>query len=85
VLSTFYWGISQEFCELDLHNIFHEDYPAEFDHIFKQKSLFDDPTVYINISSKSKTDAPEGCENWFQDDHASGDYGQGLGVIDRPG
>jgi phytoene dehydrogenase-like protein len=74
----FYWGISQEFPELDLHNIlFSEDYPAEFDHIFKQKSLFDDPTVYINISSKkTKTDAPEGCENWFVMINAPGDYGQ---------
>jgi phytoene desaturase len=74
----FYWGISKEFPELDLHNIlFSEDYPAEFDHIFNQKSLFEDPTVYINISSKkTKSDAPDGCENWFVMINAPGDYGQ---------
>ncbi|WP_194851217.1 1-hydroxycarotenoid 3,4-desaturase CrtD [Nonlabens antarcticus] len=74
----FYWGISREFPELDLHNIlFSENYPAEFEHIFEKKTLFDDPTVYINISSKkTKTDAPKGCENWFVMINAPGDYGQ---------
>lgn len=63
----FYWGINRQFPELDLHNIFFSiDYKAEFDHIWKDKNLFDDPTIYLNISSKYKTDdAPEGCENWF--------------------
>lgn len=29
-------------------------------------SIFHDPTVYLNISSKYKPDdAPEDCENWF--------------------
>ena len=63
----FYWGIKKEFSELGLHNIFFtQDYQKEFNHIFKTKTLFDDPTVYINISSKhKKDDAPQGCENWF--------------------
>ncbi|GAB3897253.1 phytoene desaturase family protein [Larkinella knui] len=63
----FYWGIQREFPELGLHNIFFSsDYRAEFDHIFKQKTLSDDPTVYLNITSKHKPDdAPPGCENWF--------------------
>lgn len=74
----FYWGIDKKFPELDLHNIlFSEDYPAEFEHIFEHKTLFDDPTVYINITSKlSPTDAPDGCENWFVMINAPGDYGQ---------
>lgn len=63
----FYWGIKQNFEELDLHNIlFSEDYKTEFDHIFNKQSIFNDPTVYINITSVYKPDdAPEGCMNWF--------------------
>ncbi|MHB8206358.1 1-hydroxycarotenoid 3,4-desaturase CrtD [Mucilaginibacter sp.] len=63
----FYWGINKQFPKLDLHNIFFSaDYKAEFDHIWQQKNIYDDPTVYLNISSKYKTDdAPHGCENWF--------------------
>lgn len=63
----FYWGINRSFPELDLHNIFFaENYKDEFEHIFKQKTLYSDPTIYIHISSKSNAeDAPEGCENWF--------------------
>ncbi|MGJ8684026.1 MAG: 1-hydroxycarotenoid 3,4-desaturase CrtD [Nonlabens sp.] len=74
----FYWGIDKEFPELDLHNIlFSEDYPTEFEYIFEKKSLSNDPTVYINITSKeTKTDAPQGCENWFVMINAPGDYGQ---------
>jgi phytoene desaturase len=63
----FYWGIKNQFPELNLHNIFFSaDYKAEFDHIWKQQDIYHDPTVYLNISSKLKADdAPEGCENWF--------------------
>ncbi len=63
----FYWGITKQFPQLDLHNIFFsEDYKTEFDSIFEKKEVYQDPTVYINISSKEEpSDAPEGCENWF--------------------
>ena len=63
----FYWGISQRFSELDLHNIFFSDnYPKEFEYIFSRGEVYHDPTVYVNISSKEDSkDAPEGCENWF--------------------
>ncbi len=63
----FYWGINKQFPGLDLHNIFFStDYKAEFDHIWQDKDIFHDPTIYLNISSKYKTDdAPDGCENWF--------------------
>lgn len=63
----FYWGIDKSFPELDLHNIFFsEDYAAEFDAIFNKKTLHNDPTVYVNITSKDvPADAPEGKENWF--------------------
>lgn len=62
----FYWGIKKSFPELDLHNIFFSDnYPAEFDALAKGK-MYEDPTVYVNISSKyTPEDAPAGCENWF--------------------
>lgn len=63
----FYWGIKKEFKQLGLHNIFFSDnYPAEFDAIFNKRSIYNDPTIYINITSKhTLTDAPPGCENWF--------------------
>lgn len=63
----FYWGIKKQFPELDLHNIFFSaDDTAEFNHIWQKQTVYNDPTVYINISSKHKPDdAPDGCENWF--------------------
>lgn len=64
---VFYWGINKKFARLDLHNIFFSaDYKAEFDQIWKDKTIYHDPTVYVNITSKLKPkDAPQGCENWF--------------------
>lgn len=63
----FYWGVKKEFPELDVHNIlFSKDYKTEFDHIFETNSIYEDPTIYINITSKrNSADAPAGCENWF--------------------
>lgn len=74
----FYWGIKHTFPQLDLHNIFFSaDYRKEFDTIFKEKTISEDPTVYINITSKYvKTDAPEGCENWFVMINVPPDEGQ---------
>jgi phytoene desaturase len=64
---VFYWGIKKEFPALHVHNIlFSDDYKAEFEAIFKTKTLYHDPTIYINITSKSiPSDAPKGGENWF--------------------
>lgn len=64
---VFYWGITKEFENLHLHNIFFSsDYENEFDHLFNKKSICDDPTAYVNITSKyCKTDSPQGHENWF--------------------
>ncbi|PZX54592.1 phytoene desaturase [Algoriphagus ratkowskyi] len=63
----FYWGIKREFQELDLHNIlFSDNYPLEFEHIFKRGTIYEDPTIYLNITSTHKSDdAPGGCMNWF--------------------
>jgi phytoene desaturase len=64
---VFNWGIRKSFSQLDLHNIFFSNnYKEEFKALFETKTLYHDPTVYIFISSKFvKSDAPEGCENWF--------------------
>jgi phytoene desaturase len=79
----FYWGMKQVFQDLDLHNIFFsDDYPGEFRKIFDEKSLSEDPTVYINITAKeSPEDAPSGGENWFVMINAPGDYGQDWDVL----
>lgn len=63
----FYWGVKRKFPELDVHNIFFsEDYQEEFDAIFNRKTIQNDPTVYINITSKLvESDAPDNGENWF--------------------
>jgi diapolycopene oxygenase len=64
---VFYWGIDRSFPELDLHNIFFSNnYKVEFEYLFKHLDIYDDPTIYVNISSKENpADAPKGHENWF--------------------
>ncbi|UCD06444.1 MAG: phytoene desaturase [candidate division WOR-3 bacterium] len=64
---VFYWGIKGNFKDLEVHNIFFShDYQKEFQDMFRKKHCPDDPTIYINITSKYvETDAPRGCENWF--------------------
>ncbi|MES2555475.1 MAG: 1-hydroxycarotenoid 3,4-desaturase CrtD [Bacteroidota bacterium] len=63
----FYWGIRHSFPQLDLHNIFFsDDYQGEFEAIFGNKAVSNDPTIYVHVSSKKVSDdAPSGCENWF--------------------
>ena len=79
----FYWGMGTSFQQLDLHNIFFtDDYEAEFDAIFNQKSLHNDPTIYVNISSKDvPADAPKGKENWFVMINAPHDTGQDWNAL----
>ena len=74
----FYWGIKQNFPDLDLHNIFFsKNYKKEFQAIFKDKTVSEDPTIYINITSKEVVgDAPKGCENWFIMINTPADHGQ---------
>lgn len=74
----FYWGIKKQFRQLDLHNIFFsEDYKKEFEHIFELKTVTEDPTVYIHVSSKYiQEDAPINCENWFVMINVPSDSGQ---------
>jgi phytoene desaturase len=63
----FYWGINKEFTQLGLHNIFFsENYKEEFKVLSKEKNIYSDPTIYINVSSiECKKDAPPNCQNWF--------------------
>ncbi|PDH46147.1 MAG: phytoene dehydrogenase [Bacteroidetes bacterium MED-G21] len=81
----FYWGIKKTFPDLDLHNIFFSaDYKNEFECIFKDQTISNDPTVYINISSKEESnDAPEGCENWFTMVNVPGNKGQDWDALIR--
>jgi len=64
---VFYWGVKGKCDQLEIHNIlFSKDYKKEFDDIFTNKIISDDPTIYIYISSKyNHVDAPPDCENWF--------------------
>ncbi len=73
----FYWGINRKFPELNLHNIlFSNDYEKEFDFLSAGK-IIDDPTVYINITSKyCPEDAPSTGENWFTMINVPYDSGQ---------
>jgi hypothetical protein len=44
--------------------LFSDDYKRNLIICFQNTT--EDPTIYINITSKyCKDDAPEGCENWF--------------------
>lgn len=74
----FYWGINHSFENLDLHNIFFSnEYEKEFDAIFNQKTIYKEPTIYINITSKcNPKDAPKGSENWFVMINVPSDYNQ---------
>ncbi len=64
---VFLWGIKRSFSELSSNNIFFSsDYRREFSRIFDEGIVPDDPTIYVNITSKtSPQDAPAGSENWF--------------------
>jgi phytoene desaturase len=64
----FYWGIKKVFPQLGLHNIlFSNNYQQEFASIFNTKTFYNNPTVYINITSTQEQNvfAPAGCQNWF--------------------
>lgn len=60
-------GVEGVYPELAHHNIFFSsDYRREFEQIFSERVLPDEPTLYLCITSKTDAaHAPEGCENWF--------------------
>ncbi|MEO5984319.1 MAG: 1-hydroxycarotenoid 3,4-desaturase CrtD [Ferruginibacter sp.] len=80
---VFYWGINKTYLQLELHNIFFSnDYEKEFNCLFNDKVLYDDPTLYINITSKLEpSHAPQGCENWFVMINVPPDSGQDWEAI----
>jgi len=63
----FYWAVNKNFPELELHNIFFSaNYREEFLYLGQKQEIYEDPTVYLFISSKMVPgDAPSGGENWF--------------------
>ncbi len=79
----FYWGMKLKTKELGLHNIFFsQNYKEEFEHIFKLKKAYDDPTIYVHISSKYEaSDAPADGENWFVMINVPNNTGQDWGTI----
>lgn len=79
----FYWGINREFDDLKLHNIFFsKNYKDEFHEISCEKNVPDDPTIYVNITSKEeKNDAPKNSENWFVMINTPSNYGQDWETI----
>lgn len=60
-------GVEGTYPDLVHHNIFFSsDYKHEFNQLFAENKIPDDPTLYVCITSKSdKSHAPDGCENWF--------------------
>lgn len=81
----FYWGMNKQWDELGVHNIFFsERYQEEFKALFTDKTLSDDPTVYLHISSKvAPEDAPAGGENWFILINAPANQGQNWDELIR--
>ena len=74
----FFWGIKKEYKNLDLHNIFFSsNYKKEFEEIFENNNISNDPTVYVNITSKDiKNVSPKKSENWFVMINSPKDIGQ---------
>ncbi len=65
--AVFYWGMDRQFSEMGVHSVFFSrDYKAEFSQLHGEFRLPEDPTVYVNITSKVNSEhAPPGGENWF--------------------
>ncbi|MEE4214255.1 MAG: hypothetical protein V2I34_04265, partial [Bacteroidales bacterium] len=74
----YYWSMDIDHPDLELHNIFFaSDYREEFNCLFRRMTMYDDPTVYVFISSKVvKQDAPPGKSNFFVMVNAPHDSGQ---------
>lgn len=79
----FYWGVNKIFPQLQLHNIFFSsNYKDEFESIFNKKDIINDPTIYINITSKMEAgQAPPGRENWFVMINAPANTGQNWQLL----
>ncbi|XP_060860648.1 uncharacterized protein LOC132938014 [Metopolophium dirhodum] len=62
---SFYWSMNTIVSQLNVHNIFlAEKYKESFDQIFKDHTLPDDPSFYVNVPSRiDPTAAPEGKDS----------------------
>ena len=60
-------GVKKKFPQLAHHNIFFsDDYPAEFDALFRDLRPADNPTIYVCATSQTDaTQSPKNCENLF--------------------
>lgn len=60
-------GVDKKFNDLSHHNIFFsQNYHREFEQIFEEKVMPDDPTIYVaNTSYSNPSHAPEGASNLF--------------------
>ncbi len=80
---VFYWAMDRDFPQLDLQNIlFSANYREEFRVLSRKKEIYEDPTVYLFISSKKVwNDAPDGKENWYVMVNAPENLGQDWDTI----
>lgn len=64
---VFYWGIKKIIPQLELHNTFFgQDDRVEYNALFKEGKICNDPTVYLyNSSHVIRSDAPQGMSNCF--------------------
>jgi phytoene desaturase len=60
-------GVKKQWPQLKHHNIFFsENYEKEFSRIFEEKTLPEDPTIYVaNTSYTDPKHAPDSCSNLF--------------------
>jgi len=57
--------------------LFSNNYKEEFDCLFTKKTVYTDPTIYINITSTIEpAQAPSGKQNWFVMVNAPANVGQ---------
>jgi phytoene desaturase len=64
---VFLIGVKRKLPEFHHHNIyFSADYEREFSELFGERRFPEDPTVYVNIPSRTEPScAPDGCESLF--------------------
>lgn len=79
----FYWAMDRQYPQTDVHNIFFSaNYREEFHKMWQEKSLSDDPTVYLYVSARrNPQDAPPGCDNFFVMINAPCDQGQNWDAL----
>lgn len=77
-------GVRKQFRQLGHHTIlFSKNYRAEFDALFRDAALPEDPTIYIcNSSASDATQAPQGCSNLFVMVNAPPLTSNGRGRVD---